>query len=285
MSSAMEIKASDVQKLRQTTGAGLMDCKKALSDAGGDMDKAMQLLRERGIAKSAKRSDRAAGEGVVAHWISDDHRQGLLFELNCETDFVARTPEFVALADTLLKKIRDEKLTSVEQLPAEELAAFSGKSGEKIQPRRFANFQTGNGIVAAYIHPGAKLGVLVQIDSNKPGAVSEELKELAREVALQIAGAAPTYVNSSDVPADIVAREKEIAKKQLEGQNKPAEILEKIATGKLQQFYAAHVLLDQPHVRDASGKTKIGDLVQGVGRKTGAELKIARFARFRVGAE
>jgi elongation factor Ts len=281
----MEIKASDVQKLRQTTGAGLMDCKKALTDANGDMDKAMQLLRERGIAKSAKRSDKAAGEGVVAHWISADSHEGLLFELNCETDFVARTPEFVALADALLKKIHDGKLTSVEQLPVDEIATFSAKSGEKIQPRRFAQFKSENGIVAAYIHAGAKLGVLVQIDSNKAGAVSDDLKELAREVALQIAGAAPTYVNQSEVPADIVAREKEIAKKQLEGQNKPAEILEKIATGKLQQFFASTVLVDQPHVRDSSGKTKISDLVQGVGRKIGADLKIARFARFRVGAE
>ena len=286
MTPSTEIKASDVQKLRQSTGAGLMDCKRALADAGGDMDKATKLLRERGIAKSSKRAEQTAGEGLVDFWISSDLKEGILFELNCETDFVARNEEFVALSKKLINQVKDNpSWTSVDKIPQEEILAFSGKIGEKIAAHRLARYKTPSGVVAAYIHAGSKLGVLVQIDSKKTGAASENLKELAREVALQVAGANPTYVNRKEVPAEILEREKEITKKQMEGQNKPADILEKIAVGKLQQFYAAQCLLDQPYVRDANGKTSIQQLVDQAAQKDGTEYTVVHFARFRVGAE
>ncbi len=283
---ATDIKAADVQKLRQATGAGLMDCKQALVDTAGDFDKAILLLRQKGIAKSSKRADRVAAEGLVQDWISADALEGILFELNSETDFVARNPEFGKLANDYVGLIqKNPSWTTVEQLPAENAAALGGIVGEKVSARRFAHFTTKGGVVASYIHSGAKLGVLIQIDSNKPGPVSDGVKTLARELALQIAGANPSYINSTEVPADIVQREKDIVKKQMEGQNKPAEMLEKIATGKLGVFFEANCLLEQPHVRDASGKTKIKQIVEETGKKDGVQLTVAKFVRFRVGGD
>jgi len=263
-----------------------MDCKQALVDSAGDFDKAMRLLREKGIAKSSKRADRVAAAGLVEEWVSDDGRDGILFELNSETDFVARNPEFGALAKEYMALLqKNSGWTSVDQLPQEKAVELSGKVGEKISARRFVRYTTPGGVVAAYIHSGSKLGVLVQIDSNKPGPASENLKTLGREVALQIAGANPSFVSQKEVPAEILEREKEIAKKQMADQKKPPEILEKIATGKLQVFFEANCLLDQPHVRDASGKLKIRQLVEDTGKKEGAQLTVSRFVRFRVGAD
>lgn len=286
MSTSTEIKASDVQKLRQTTGAGLMDCKRALADAAGDMEKAISLLRERGIAKSSKRADRTAGEGLVESWISADQKEGILFEMNCETDFVARNEEFVGLTKKFIGLIKDNpSWTSVDQLPKEEVLALSGKIGEKIEARRFARYKTANGAIAIYIHAGSKLGVMVQIDSKKAGSASDIVATTAKELAIQVAGAMPNYIRRDEVPAEILEREKEITKKQMEGQNKPAEILEKIATGKLSQFFAAQCLLEQPYVRDPAGKTSIQQLVDEAAKKEGTELTVVKFARFRVGAE
>ncbi len=283
----IEIKAAEVQKLRQTSGAGLMDCKSALLETKGDFEKALRLLREKGIAKSSKRADKVAAEGLVDIWISTDAKDGIIFELNSETDFVARADEFSLLLKSYLELVRaNAHWTSCDQLPTDKAVELSGKVGEKIMARRFARFHAnGGGLVAGYIHPGSKLGVLVQIDADKEGVAGDDLKALGRELAIQIAGANPLYVSSKEVPADVIEREKEIAKKQMADQKKPPEILEKIAVGKLQQFYEANCLLDQPHVRDASGKTKIKDLVENVGKKIGLHLNVAKFVRFRVGAD
>lgn len=287
MTATTEIKASEVQKLRQTSGAGLMDCKAALVETKGDMEKALRLLREKGIAKSSKRADRVAAEGLVDTWLSADNKEGIILELNSETDFVARNDEFGALLKSYLQLIqKNPSWTDAKELPGEPALALSGKVGEKISARRFARFNAaGAGIVAAYIHPGSKLAVMLQIDADKDGAVSDDMKSLGRELALQVAGANPTYVSQKEVPEEILVREKEIAKKQMEGQKKPPEVLEKIATGKLQQFFEVNCLLDQPHVRDSSGKTKIKDLVESTGKKLGLKLNVVRFVRFRVGAD
>lgn len=286
MSSATEIKAADVQKLRQMTSAGLMECKAALVESKGDIEKAVRVLREKGIAKSSKRADRVAAEGLIETWISDNNQEGILLELNSETDFVARNPEFSATAKAYLELVRkNPSFTKAEELPTELATELSAKTGEKISLRRFVHFVTKAGVVAIYVHPGSKLAVMIQIDSDKTGAPSESLKTLARELALQIAGANPLYVNQDQVPADIIQREKDIVKKQMEGQNKPAEMLEKIATGKLGVFFEANCLLDQPHVRDSSGKTKVRQIVEETGKKEGAQLQVARFVRFRVGAD
>ncbi len=268
------------------SGAGLMDCKAALVETKGDIDKALRLLREKGIAKSSKRADRVAAEGLVDTWISPDSKEGIILELNSETDFVARNDEFADLLKMYLSLIKEKGWNETAQLPLEHAESLSVKVGEKISPRRFVRFKAaGSGVVASYIHPGSKLGVLVQIDADKDGAASEDLKNLGKELALQVAGANPLYVDQKEVPQEVLQREKEIALKQLEGQKKPPEILEKIATGKLAQFFEANCLVDQPHVKDASGKTKIKDLIEATGKKLGLKLSVSKFVRFRVGAD
>ncbi|MCG3203564.1 MAG: Elongation factor Ts [Elusimicrobia bacterium] len=286
MTPTIEIKAADVQKLRQMSGAGLMDCKAALQETKGDFEKALQLLREKGIAKSSKRADRVAAEGLVDTWLSENNKEGIIFELNSETDFVARNEEFGSLLKSYLEILKtNPSFSTVDQLPKDKLESLSAKVGEKLSARRFIRFKTEKGLVTSYIHPGSKLGVLVQIDSDQEAGKNEEVKSLGRELAIQVAGANPLYVNRTEVPADVISREKEIAKKQMEGQKKPAEILEKIAVGKLEQFFEANCLLDQPHVRDAAGKTKIKDLVENIGNKNGLKLSVVKFVRFRVGAD
>lgn len=282
---AMEIKAADVSKLRQMSGAGLMECKRALVETNGDMDAAMRLLREQGIVKSAKRADRTASEGRVESWISDNNKEGLLIAVKCETDFVARNEEFVKLSKAILETYKkNPSWTSAEQFPIDTVKEFSAKSGEKIEFNDVARLTTQNGVVAAYVHHNSKLGVLVQIDANKDASSNQSVKDLAKALALQVAGGNPQYVSRNDVPKDIIEREKDIAKKQMEGQKKPPEILEKIATGKLEQFYKDQCLVDQVSIQDPAGQTKIQDLVNGVAKKEGLELKVARFSRFLVGA-
>lgn len=262
-----------------------MDCKNALVEAKGDMEQAIRALREKGIAKSSKRADRVAAEGLVEAWVSDDQKKGLILEVNSETDFVARNEEFGALLKHYIELLqKNHGWDDVSHLPTEKAADLSAKVGEKIAARRFARFAA-TGVVASYIHPGAKLGVLVQIDADKDVAVSEDLKNLGRELAIQIAGANPIYVKPEDVPANVIEAEKEIVKKQMEGQKKSPEMLEKIATGKLGQYYEANCLLEQPHVRDASGKMKIKDVIASVGTKLGLKLSVPRFVRYRVGAD
>ncbi len=281
----VEIKAQDVQNLRQMTGAGLMDCKRALSEAAGNIEKAVQILREQGIAKSSKRLDRVAGEGLINTWVSDDGKHAVMIELNCETDFVARNQDFVQMGADLLKKISsDTKITAASQLPQEPIQVLSAKTGEKVEFARFVRYKVdGEGMVGSYIHPGSKLGVMVLIQTNKNVVGNAELKTLVKELAIQIAGANPMYISDKDVPADVIAKEKEITKKQMEGQKKPPEVLEKIATGKLKQFYEANCLLDQPHVRDAAGKTRIQDLIDQYSKKENVEIKVVKFDRYRVG--
>ncbi len=281
----VEIKAQDVQKLRQMTGAGLMDCKKALVEAAGNFDKAVQYLREQGIAKSSKRADKVAGEGLIDVWVSDDGKQGILIELNCETDFVARNEDFVKMGKDLINKISsDPKLTDIKQIPLEPLQALSSKTGEKVEFNRFVRYKVaGEGLIGKYLHPGSKLAVLVEVQTSKNAANSNDLKDLVKELALQVAGANPAYVSQKDVPGDIIQREKDIFKKQMEAEKKSPEILEKIATGKLKQYYEANCLLDQPYVRDAAGKTKIQDLINTVAKKENVEINVVRFDRYRVG--
>ncbi|MCB4756144.1 MAG: translation elongation factor Ts [Elusimicrobia bacterium] len=286
-SPTIQIKAEDVQKLRQLTGAGLMDCKNALTEARGDTEKAIRILREKGIAKSSKRAERVAAEGMVDTWVSPDQREAVILELNCETDFVARNSDFVNFSKTLLQTIKDHpQWTTADQVPKEPVAELSAKIGEKINLKRFTRFKAPEGgLIASYIHPGSKLAVLLQMESDKKGPASEELKGLGRELCIQVAGANPTYVDRHEVPPEVIEREKEISKKQMEGQKKPPEIMEKIAVNKLLQFYELHCLLDQPHVRDLAGKTRVQDLVEAVGKKETAKIKITKFVRYRVGAD
>jgi elongation factor Ts len=288
MASMPTITTKDISELRARTGAGISDCKKALEEAGGDMDKAAEILRKRGIAKAEKRAGRAASQGVVAFELAADNRAGAMVELDCETDFVARTPEFQALARELARHVAqyapegtgdgtqldnqpflgDEGHT-VEQV----VKTMSATTGEAVAFRRWARFAEPNGVVASYQHHNGMVGVLVDVT----GGATPAALALAKDVALHIAFADPLAVRPEDVPAELVERERRIATEQVAEEGKPENIRAKIVEGKVKKFLAERSLLEQPFARDES-KT-VGQLV----KEAGAGLAVRRFARFKVG--
>jgi elongation factor Ts len=248
----MSISAKEVMKLREATGAGMMDCKKALLEADGDFEKAVEVLRKKGQQVSEKRADRDANQGLVVIKISDDKKKASAIELNCETDFVARNEDFQAQADAFLNAAFENESTSVaELLPIEvnglsiekHLESMVGKIGEKIEISKVFLVQT-EGTIVDYIHPGNQLGVITEFD----GSLTDE--EVGRDIAMQIAAMNPIAVTRDSVDASIVEKELEIAKEQLINEGKPAEIAEKAAQGKLRRFYEERVLLEQKFVKD-----------------------------------
>ena len=277
----MAFTAKDVMTLRDKSGAGMLDCKKALIDADGDMEKAAELLRERGIVKAIKKEGRIAAEGAVGAYICAACGAGVLVEINCESDFVSRGDKFHEIVDKVAKVIAAERPANVDALNECKIDGDTVKNyitnqtaviGEKISIRRFEIFDT-KGKVETYIHMGGKVGVMVEAVDFKDGA-----EETLHDVALQIAAAKPSYVNKSEVPAEVIAKEKEIMLVQMQNDpknaNKPANILEKIVEGKLGKFYQDNCLLDQAFVKDDS---------QTVGQVIGSKFKVARFVRFEMG--
>jgi len=248
----MSISAKDVMKLRQATGAGMMDCKKALAEADGDFDKAVEVLRKKGQKVSEKRADREAEEGVVLIKISDDHTKASAIELNCETDFVARNDDFQAKGEAFLNAAFDNEAKSVEEIKKLEVDGLSiekhletmvGKIGEKIEISKVIYINT-SGHLIKYIHPGNQLGVIVEFESE----LTDE--EIGKDVAMQVAAMNPIAVTRDGVDATMVEKELEIAKEQLINEGKPEEIAEKAAKGKLRRFYEERVLLEQKFVKD-----------------------------------
>lgn len=248
----MSISAADVKKLRDMTGAGMMDCKKALAEAEGDFDKAVEILRKKGQKVADKRSDREAKEGLILTRISDDAKKAAAIEINCETDFVARNDDFQAQAEAFLNAAYDNDIDNVKDLYAYEvdgrsielhLQDMTGKIGEKIQISTVVLANT-DGSLVSYIHPGNQLGVLVEFD----GQINDE--EIGKDVAMQVAAMRPIAVTQEEVDASVVEKELEIAKEQLINEGKPAEIAEKAAKGKLRRFYEERVLLNQKFVKD-----------------------------------
>jgi elongation factor Ts len=248
----MSISAKDVAKLRDMTGAGMMDCKKALAESNGDMDAAVEFLRKKGQQVSEKRADREANQGLIMIHISEDHKQAAAIEINCETDFVARNEDFQAKAQAFLSIAFEEKVSSADDLltkayedrtVADTLTDMTGSIGEKIEIAR-ALYTTTEGGFIDYIHPGAQLGVLAEFD----GTINNT--DVARDVAMQVAAMNPIAVNRDSVDSDIIQKELEIAKDQLINEGKPAEIAEKAAQGKLRRFYEEQVLLEQKFVKD-----------------------------------
>lgn len=249
----MSISAADVKKLRDMTGAGMMDCKKALADANGDFDAAVEYLRKKGQKVSEQRSDRDANQGVIVAHISDDKKKAVALELNCETDFVARNEDFVATAEKFAKLAFDQEVSDVDTFRtlklegleiAEHLKSMVGKIGEKIDVRRI-DILNSTGSIISYIHPGAQLAVLVDF----AGPVDDEI---GKDVAMQVAAMNPIAVNKEDVDASVLDKELEIAKEQLINEGKPAEIAEKAAHGKIRRFYEERVLNEQKFVKDSS---------------------------------
>ena len=229
-----EISAADVGKLREATGAGLMDCKKALTEAGGNFDAAVDLLRKKGIASAGKKAGRDAKEGLIVKYLREDNRLGLLVEVNCETDFVARNESFGAFCDDIAKKLATNPNVDLE---ADRVAAVA-KIGENIKISRHNRMEvSGNGVVAGYIHTGGKVGVLVEVGAGKQETTAnEEFKQLVRDVTLQIAASSPVSVSRESVPADLVAKEREIAASSDRLKGKPAQAMEKILQGVIEKY-------------------------------------------------
>jgi elongation factor Ts len=275
-----EVTAANVAKLREMTGVGMMECKKALVEAQGNIDTAIDNLRKSGAASAAKKATREAREGVIAQFISPGGKSGVLVEINCETDFVARNEGFRAFCDDIARKIASDPSVNLE---AEREAAV-GKMGENIKITRNARLEvSGNGSVAAYIHTGGKVGVLVEVGAGKPETTGkDEFKQLVKDITLQIAAGFPHAVSREQVPAEVVAKEREIAAQSDRLKGKPAAAMEKILAGVLDKFYQTYCLVDQGFVKRNS-EVSVKEHVAQVGKQLGDELVIRRFVRFQVG--
>ncbi len=271
------VTAELVKQLREKTGAGMMDCKKVLTETDGDMEKAMELLRERGISKAAKKSGRVAAEGLVAAYVSSDKKVGAIVEVNAETDFVAKNDEFVEFVNDVAKIVAIQNPTDVENLLTlsykesgktvkEVLTDKIATIGENMTIRRFARFAS-EGLVESYIHGAGKIAVLVDFAKGD--------SELAKDVCMQIAAARPEYLNREAVPSETVEKEMEILKVQAMNEGKPAEIAEKMVQGRIGKFYSEICLLDQEFVKDPN--IKVGNLIQSKG------AEITKFVRFEKG--
>jgi elongation factor Ts len=273
-----EITAAAVAKLREMTGAGLMDCKKALIEAGGNPDAAVDILRKKGAATAVTKSSREAKEGVIAQHIRPGARVGVLVEVNCETDFVAKNENFRAFCDEVAKLLVADPRADLEPRRVAQVA----KIGENIKiSRRHRLAVEGNGLVAAYIHTGAKVGVLVEVGAGKETTVAHgEFKQLVRDITLQIAAGHPLVVSRDQVDPALLAKEKEIAAEQVK--NKPPQAIAKIVEGKLEKFYQGYCLVDQGFVKRNSEVT-VKEHVASVAKQLGDEIAIRRFVRFQVG--
>ena len=274
-----EFTAGDVGKLREMTGAGLMDCKKALTEAKGSMEAAVDLLRKKGVASAAKKSTRATKEGAIAQNIQAGARAGVLLEINCETDFVARNDTFRAFSEEIGRKLTAG--ASLAGLEADRVAAVA-KIGENIQLPRFIRYEvSGNGMIAAYIHTGAKVGVLVEVGAGKESTVAhEDFKQLVRDITLQIAAGNPSVVSREQLPAALVAKEREIAAEQ--AKNKPPQAIAKIVEGKLEKYFQTCCLVDQGFVKRNS-EISLKEHIGSIAKQLGDDIAIRRFARFQVG--
>jgi elongation factor Ts len=273
-----EITAALVGRLREITNAGLMDCKRALTESDGDIDSAVDILRKRGVATAAKRASREAKEGVIAQSIQPGSRVGVLVEINCETDFVAKNESFRAFCDDVARQLAADPTANLEPMRTAQIA----KIGENIKISRHERLEvTGHGLIAAYIHTGAKVGVLVEVGAGKESTVANEnFKQLVRDITLQIAAANPIVVSRDQVDPAIIAKEKEIAAEQVK--NKPAQAIAKIVEGKLDKYFQSFCLLDQGFVKQNSEIT-VKEHVASIAKQLGDEITIHRFTRFQVG--
>ena len=270
------ITASMVKELRTSTGAGMMDCKKALTEADGDMAKAVDILREKGLSQAAKKAGRIAAEGAVVSYVSEDGKVGVIVEVNCETDFVGHNEGFQTLAKSIAKQVAVAAPADVDALLASEMDGKTvkdlvteavAKIGENISVRRFERFESAEGQVYSYIHGGGKIGVLVDMKGGDA--------ELGKDVAMQVAAANPSYLNRDQVPAAELEHEKTVLSEQARNEGKPEKIIEKMVIGRINKYYKEVCLLDQEFIKD-------GDLtITKLLKSKGAE--VARFARFQLG--
>jgi elongation factor Ts len=294
----LAVTAAQVKELREKTGAGMMDCKAALDSSSGDFEGAVRYLREKGLATAAKRAGKVAAEGtILARMVSPI--EGIMIELNCETDFVAKTPQFQELAGQLLaafagrteidglKAASDLDLTAIKVEGGKPVADVVAESisamGESIIVRRVARFavKAGEGAIGSYVHAGGKIGVLVEAATTASGAGAAEVEKVLRDVAMQIAAANPRHVKREEVAAADVEREREIFAAQAASSGKPAQVIERIVQGKVEKFFAEVCLVEQEFIRDPS--TTVGKLVQATAKTAGAAVEISRFVRLQLG--
>ena len=279
-----------VKELRERTNAGMMDCKKALVNSDGDMDKAIDWLREKGLAQAAKKASRVAAEGVVAQYVTPCGCTGVIVEVNCETDFVAKTDNFMNFANNVAKHIAMANPADLDELLAQKFVDDESKTiadliseatvaiGEKISVRRFARYET-EGAVSTYIHMGGKVGVMVEVATDAKD--NEAVKEFAHDLALQIAAAKPEAVRREEVDATKLEKEKEIQRAKALEAGKPEKIVDRIVEGQIEKYYKEVCLLDQQFVKD--GDKTIKGLMAEVAKAAGCTLDIVRFARFERG--
>ncbi|MEY4689757.1 MAG: hypothetical protein RIT19_82 [Verrucomicrobiota bacterium] len=274
-----EITPALVGQLRAMTGAGLMNCKKALDETQGDLNAAIDLLRKQGAAAAVKKADRAANEGLIGQAVLGGGRVGALIEVNCETDFVARNDSFKAFVNELATKAASQAGADLEP----DRVAAVAKIGENIQVRRVTRLEVqGTGALAAYIHTGGKVGVMVEVGANNAGTVNtDEFKQLLRDVTLQIAAASPVAVSRNEVPQEIIDKEREIAAQSDALKGKPAAAMEGILKGKLNKYFETNCLLEQGFVKNPD--LKVEAHLGAVGKQLGDTLTIRRFLRFQVG--
>ena len=273
-----------ITKLREMTGAGIKDCNNALKEANNDIETAVKILREKGIASAVKRADRAAKQGVVVAKLSEDKKQGVLVELDCETDFVARTDKFKELANSLASfvmktesqdNILEQKFDGIQTVQ-DVIKEAIGTIGENIVLKRTAKFTT-TGEIASYIHMNNSLGVLVNFEVPEDVVESEAFKNLEKEIAMQIAAVSPLYITREQVPQEKLEEEKAIYVKQLQEEGKPANIIDKIVIGKLNKFYSQICLIEQPYMREEK------ETIKKVIEKVSKDIVVKNFARFKIG--
>ena len=282
----MAFTAKDVQNLRERTGCGMMDCKKALTEAGGDMEKAIELLREKGLAAQAKKSGRIAAEGIVYTYVDEAKKVGVVIEVNAETDFVAKNESFQSFVASCAKA--EQNPATVEELMAckaddqftveEALREKILTIGENMKIRRFARYE---GEVVTYSHGGGRIGVMVKFDAPADIAAKDGFKAMAKDVAMQVAAANPTYLDKAGVPADEIAKEKEILTQQAINEGKPANIAEKMVMGRINKYYKEVCLLEQPFIKD--GDITVSKYIENCAKELGGEIKAVSFVRFEKG--
>lgn len=285
----MVITAKMVAELRERTGVGMMDCKKALTQTEGNIEKAIEMLREKGLAAAAKKAGRIASEGLISTFITEDNKVGAIVEFNCETDFVAKNDDFITMSQNLAKQAALSSSDNLEDLLQEKYIAdqsitikdaISGliaKLGENMNFRRFKRISAENGLVSSYIHGGGRIGVLVNVESES----NNILKDVAKELTLQVAAANPLYMNKEDVPKDVIEKEMEIYKQQALNEGKPEKVVEKMIGGRIQKYYKEICLMEQLYIRNQD--ITVTKYIDEKSKENGSQIKIAKFARFEKG--
>ncbi len=284
----MAFTTKDVMKLRESTGCGMMDCKKALTETDGDMEKAIELLREKGLSKIAKKASRIAAEGLVCAIQDKEKKVGVVIVVNAETDFVAKNAVFVQFVEDCAKTVLNENPADVDALLACTIAGGTGTVqealqekiltiGENLKIRRFARYE---GTVETYVHGGGRIGVMVRFEvEGTPD--TEKFLSYSKDIAMQVAASSPTYLDKDAVPADTIAKEKEILTAQAINEGKPANIAEKMVMGRIGKYYKEVCLLEQPYIKD--GDISVQKFTEATGKELGVRIKVVEFVRFEKG--